>query len=353
MIMKKYINSAIVLLLIISLSSCFTEETPVTPHEAGDATVNSVTMGKKYDTRVYFDLGTDQVVGSHSIDDWDIGFSCEPGNFSIILNDSKLMEAGDLGQVSIDTPIDPEDTTLTIEWKFDEPTGHKDSTAIGFWYESENGISAVSKEHVYLVYKGINSKSRPQGYVKLMIQSASANEYLITFADPDGTNKHELVVETNEDKNYVYVSFADGGSVIDLEPPKTDWDLLFTKYWDYFYLNDGTFQPYSVSGSLINPYYVKAIRSTLTKPFSADSTVALPFEEITFADVDESALLPVKNIIGYTWKWFDFEQSYYVILSYKTYLISDTDGFLYKLRFTDFYDEDGYKGSPKFEFERL
>ncbi|MCK5742796.1 MAG: hypothetical protein KAH48_11295, partial [Chlorobi bacterium] len=157
--MKKYINSVIVLLLIISLNSCFTDETPVTPHEPGDATVNSVTMGKKYDTRVYFDLGTDKVVGSHSIDEWDMGFSCEPGNFSIILNDSKLMTACDLATVSIDTEINPDDTTLV--WKFDEPTGHTDSTAIGIWYESENGFSAVSKEHVYLVDKGINSKSRP------------------------------------------------------------------------------------------------------------------------------------------------------------------------------------------------
>ena len=51
------------------------------------------------------------------------------------------------------------------------------------------------------------------------------------------------------------------------------------------------------------------------------------------------------NVIGYDWKIYDFDTGFYTIDPSATYILSDTEGYFYKLRFIDFYNENGEKGS--------
>ena len=59
------------------------------------------------------------------------------------------------------------------------------------------------------------------------------------------------------------------------------------------------------------------------------------------------------DVIGYDWKDFSLQTNTFTIFSDKIYLIKDASGNLFKLRFIDFYDDNGIKGSPAFEFMRL
>ena len=60
-----------------------------------------------------------------------------------------------------------------------------------------------------------------------------------------------------------------------------------------------------------------------------------------------------KNIIGYNWKYFDFDTQTYTVKTYITYVIRNNSNEYYKMRFIDFYNEVGEKGFPKIEIQKL
>jgi hypothetical protein len=59
------------------------------------------------------------------------------------------------------------------------------------------------------------------------------------------------------------------------------------------------------------------------------------------------------DVIGYDWKYYNFDAGVYTVVPDMNYVIRDRDGFFYKLRFIDFNNDVGEKGYPKFEFVRL
>ncbi len=100
--------------------------------------------------------------------------------------------------------------------------------------------------------------------------------------------------------------------------------------------------PYQVTGVLLNPNNVTAYKETVVK-----------FEDITYDHVASKTFSNAENFIGYDWKTYDFNTSGYVVNSKITFVIKNTQGIYYKLRFIDFYDDFGVKGTPKFELQRL
>ena len=61
----------------------------------------------------------------------------------------------------------------------------------------------------------------------------------------------------------------------------------------------------------------------------------------------------LQDKIGYDWKSFDLDNQIYTIDSKKNYIIKDQKGFYYKMHFIDFYNNNGEKGFPLFEFQLL
>jgi hypothetical protein len=61
--------------------------------------------------------------------------------------------------------------------------------------------------------------------------------------------------------------------------------------------------------------------------------------------------------IGYDWKDIVGDVSSgsvtYIVKEGFNYVVRDADGFYYKLRFISFYNNDGDKGYPTFEYQRL
>ena len=47
----------------------------------------------------------------------------------------------------------------------------------------------------------------------------------------------------------------------------------------------------------------------------------------------------------------DFESQYYSVRDDINYIIKDTQGRYFKFRFIDFYNSEGNKGYPKFEYQ--
>jgi hypothetical protein len=97
-----------------------------------------------------------------------------------------------------------------------------------------------------------------------------------------------------------------------------------------------------VAGALLNPYKTKANRMPNTK-----------FITTVLADTLKYPLSGAYDVIGYNWKGFSLSENAYTIVPDINFIIQDQNDFFYKLRFVDFYNEKGIKGTPKFEFGKI
>ena len=313
-----------VFVLILTLfASCLKEDTPVQRPEPSDAVTLSVGMGSDYKYQIWFDLGTESIVKTSPKVDWDIAFDSRADQNHLYLNTSKMMLAAKSEQ-----PFEATNSTAGLTFKPDHNTGNPDSLAMANWALGD----------VYVIDLGTTETGVALGQLKLEITRLEDSTLYFRYAALDGSNEHIGSITQNSLYNHVAYSFATHQSLL-AEPPKDQWDLVFTQYTKMFY---EPFTPYLVTGVLINPNNVAVALDTVT-----------PFLKITNQDIESYTYSTDMDAIGYDWKYYSLEESLFTVLSENTYLVKDTEGIYYKLHFIDFYDEQGLKGSPKFEMQRL
>ncbi|MEO6166889.1 MAG: HmuY family protein [Chitinophagales bacterium] len=322
----KVMKGWILILATVSIfSSCFKEDTAVMLPPPGDAQISQIGMGPDYKRQQYFDMGTGDTLGSN-YNVWDLCFEAAPSGWHIWINGGNLAMIANMDTQDFDAVTD----TFGADWKWDESSWNMDSTAIGDWR---------NVRMVYVVDLGYE-KPAPQRFKKIIFQSLTDDYYEIEFANLDGSDVYVKQVPKNELFSYIYFTFDNGGTTLDIEPDKQRWDMLFTRYRHIFYDEDPPL-PYLVTGVLINPGIAVAIDSTL-------SFGDIDYEKaLTFSYSDK------RDVIGYDWKYFDFDNAAYVVRSDINYIIRDMEGIYWKLHFIDFYNSIGEKGYPQFEFQRL
>lgn len=321
------------------LTSCFEEDKAVTPLPRGDVQSNQVEMKGNYENQIYFDLGSNSVVSTNKYGEWDLGFQAYD-SYYVRLNSARNMALKDLGKVDFASVTEEFDD---IEYKRDVPSGNKDSLAIGKWWVEQGG-GIVSKEHVYIVKRNRSHDRTKGGLRKIKIISANENEFVFMFAELNSTIADTVVVPRNNMYNFITVSLDGKGSVTNLEPRSDEWDILFTTYTELFDVPG--FEVYPVRGALINMRYCKVVE--------ADSTIT--FDELTSESIGEYEFTNKRDGIGYNWKQVDINTGVYTVNPLKKYIIRDTEGFYYKLRFIGFQkivDGKAEKGYPEFEIKLL
>lgn len=340
--MKKFFLLFVSGIILFLLNSCIPEESPVAPHQSGDVLVATAEMGNLYGNQVYFSFKTDSVVSINKITDWDIEFSCIPDTFVIRLNSAKFMTVYNTKKLKFNNVNASDTANLDVsQWKYDNPKGKLDSTAIGKWWDAIKAGEVISKSEVYIVNRGVNERAKPQGYKKLQILGLENNTYYIKIANLDGTDEQELEIPRNPLKNFVQVSLNYPAKVVNIEPNSLDWDLCFTKYTELLYTNDGVPTWYSVTGPLINPKTVAVAVDT-----------SKSFDQISYEDVAKYQFSSYINSIGHTWKWFDLGKGAYIINPNINFILRTQIGYI-KMHFVGFYNQTGEKGYPKFEYQRL
>ena len=219
---------------------------------------------------------------------------------------------------------------------FDAPSGLPDSTAFGTWYTGslENG-NLQSKNEVYII------KLDPTSFIKCRIKNCTVNEYQIECAPLSADTATAISFVKEKDKNCIYVNWSNNAlRKVAMEPNKNAWDIVFTRFRHIYYdLNNF---PYIVNAVLINPY------QTLV---AADSVTG--YQQINSYNYPGIQWVPNRNIIGFDWKSYDIQSGLYKVNPNKSYLIKTNSGYYYKLHFLDFYNKNGIKGTPTFEFARL
>jgi hypothetical protein len=322
-----------------SLSACLKEDNRL-KKPAINSVITTINNIKK--NQVYYNLKDSSIVAINDITDWDLRFDCDE-HFNIWLNSARIMYVADAGIKNMNDFNDNSGLTFS----FDFSTGARDSNAIRRWGDFSM-TNPSSFRHTYVLFKGQNENGDSLGFIKMQIKDFSANSYTIEFKDlADITSTpHTLIVPKNSEYNYTYVSLKDNGSVVNIEPKKTEWDLWFTLYTTYVYnFSDGLFYPYQVGGCLINPYMTEVAFDTLDQ-----------FQNIDILQAQNMTYYPNWDIIGYGWKSFSGIGSgsgEYTIYTNITYTLKNYRNEYYKIRFMDYYNTSRQSGYPKFEHQQL
>lgn len=318
--------SPLVLLVTILFISCEKEELPITAHSAGSAITSTVNMNVDYRYQIFFDLETNTAVGQCLKTSWDLGFETAADGIHIVLNAAKYMMSLNTGDTSFVSVTDTSGFSSGKTW--DAPSGNLDSTAIGNWTVPLN---------TYIIDRGYSETGQHQGFRKVRFESVTTTNFTVRLANLNGSGEVVMTVPKDTACNFTFLSFSNGGQIVTVEPPKRDWDLMFTQFIHEFHDPTST---YLVTGCLLNRYNTHAVRDTIVE-----------FTAIDFQSLENYTLSESINTIGYDWKTFNGTS--YITDPAISYIILDQHAYYYKLHFIDFYDQSGVKGNPKWEFQRL
>lgn len=321
----------------LSISSCQKVDKPVTLPEKGTSQHNTIEMDEDFTEQFFYNIEDGKVVYTSFVNSWDLAFESSPAGYHIFMNGAKNVYVYNTHSQNIYDVNEPPKIAES-EWGFDAPCGLPDSTGVGDWVSP----GRISKNDVYIV-----RMPTPDGlkfnYYKLRMLSVSSTEYMISFADIKDPEVKTMTLPKDDNYNYTYFTFDSTGSVVQPEPPKNTWDIVFTRYRHIYHDYPGYENfPYTVTGVLSNPYLTEGV---------SDSTSG--YENITLSYIAKAKFVKDRNVIGFDWKSYDRPSGKYTVNKNKSYIIKTQKNQFWKIHFTDYYNALGVRGSPSFEYERL
>lgn len=268
---------------------------------------------------------------------WDLSFSCDTNTFDITLNGGNAAFIANAGLGKLKSNID----VNKLKWRWDEASGVSDSLALKGWY---NKSTKLVTDSVYVIDRGSNCPPQER-YMQFKIIDVNVKEYTIAFTDIYAQRPIVIAhIPREAEKLNVYFNFDKGGIILDIEPNKNDWDFCFVRYRTVYYELNPPF-PYLVNGIHINTFKNEAAVDSTLNFYKIDLSTALSLNFKTQRDV-----------MGFDWKVYDFTNQHYKARDFVNYVIKPKDnmpGNVWKMRFTDFYNNRGQKGFPVFEVKKL
>lgn len=160
--------------------------------------------------------------------------------------------------------------------------------------------------------------------------------YHFRHADLNGANEvnDSLKLRDYSGKNFVYYSLSNS-QFKDLEPLKSDWDLLLSQYTTFIPSGPDTIA-YLVTGVLAN------VDEGLIKAAGVEANSYISYQNHAW----DSA----RNVIGYNWKVFDGASGSYQVIDSTVYFLMDKAEDIWKIIFTGF---NGTTGTFYFSKEKL
>jgi hypothetical protein len=348
---KKGINIKILFLILLlsalTFSGCLPEDKPYQLLPPVDMQQARVVMGTQYDKRIYFDLET--AAGfSAPTDSYDIAFENTPNGNRILLNGANFMKAYNTKTLEFEK-VNMQTLKQTPDSLFrsDYPNGLPDSLALSpaFW-----SLPSDKYNFVYIIDRGAHKfKEESERFYKFQLLSQDKNSYTITYGKLNQTQGTTSFIRKDYQTALRYVNFSGQEFFVQLEPANKKWDIVFTRY-THVYKDQplsSAIRYYSVTGALINNF--EGVRAQRLFPNQPGYT---PFDSLSIDKALALRLSAALDVVGFDWKDYDFDRGF-VTNPNRLYIIKTVEGNIYKLRFIDFLDEKGNKGSPYFEFQRL
>lgn len=296
---------------------------------------DSVYVGAGYAKQVYYSLANDSVGFATMLtpESWDLGFITNMMDAAIIVNHAKGISVYKVpNQDTSDWAT--LDTTGLYSWSksynsdtswrkgaFNIDANSSDQFDFG-WGKYDFGMHGVAGgDKLYILKTGTSSYKKIRFISKVGVTPTDTNTVFFRIANLDGSDDNLVKVNgmPYQDKNFIYYNISTN-SVIDIEPAKTSWDILFTRYIS---LPVQVMAP-PVTGVLSN-IGVKVAR---TENINADYLGG------NYADSLSSNI----STIGYDWKTHVYSPppGHFVINDSITFFIKAVDGSVYRLNFTGF-----------------
>lgn len=298
----------------------------------------SFAMGENYANQLWFDFAT-QKTESNPFGLWHLGLSCAETpqliiNGGIGPNFGVARFYGSFGSINLDS-------IKKAKWSFDNPSGRLDSVAFPDAFNKKGGVF-VPNNYTYVVDLGEKNKDSVR-YIKLRITSytaAASYQFSYSFLF-DGMATRNAIVPIDPVKNFVYYNF-NSHSVVSNEPLDwPNWDIVFTTYKESVPDANGVHYPYVIRGVLINPKKVEVVQLNNAN-----------FDEIDLNFTKDIIFTKKQDEIGYDWKQYDQGADRYTMVPKRVYLLKTTDA-IFKMKFVEFYNDQGKKGYPKMAWEIL
>lgn len=328
----KAIRYSLFFIVMMALLSCEKKEDLwELPEPNANEQVQTFDLGPNYENVIFYQLATKQTQTANLFS-WDIAFATGADEQHVRMNGGKDVQVYNTHDTDFAKTTF---ATTKVTWKWDGAGGEKDSTAVGDWKDSIDNSKSANKVYIFDL-----SKASTPRYKKVKFLSVSASEYRIRIANLDNTEAVEMTVPKDASRNYVHVNLT-AGQVVTYEPPSNTWDIVFTRYRFVFY-DTNPITPYLLNGVLIN-----------AKHISIAETKTLNYEEIDAAKAASLLLTRKEDEIGYDWKDYNLTAGKYTVNPNQIFIMKNDNGDIYKMRFVDFYNEQGVKGFPKFVYQKL
>lgn len=306
--------------------------------------------------QVYFDLSTGE---SKSVqrDSWDLGFY-SGDDFRVILNGSIYMATKNLEVTDIDaiteSDIDSDDFTQVAIGTFDPdneeyidaPSGDITQTAM------QEIVVEATDNKVYLLNMGYEVGTQAtnngsvavagdhRGWKKIRVLRQD-DGYLLQYAGLNDTTHEEIFIPKTPEYNFNNFSF-NTNSIVQVQPEKEEWDLCFTVFTNVI-AGAGS---YGFSDFITNNILADA------KAFMVMETSSATYDSYTFNEEEATALLSDdQRAIGSNWREVINSDKY--VYDDRFFVLKDTEGNWYKIKFLALLNETGERGHPKFEYELL
>lgn len=342
--------SRLFLLLTIPLlfTSCFKDDERVEPYDRGEKITAVIPMTEivgqtvyLYVNQVYYNLNSSAVVATNDKKAYDLAFDAAPEKSRIWLNTANFMTAGRTTEIDLEAVS----SSAGLDMRFDPSSGNADSTAIGDWYVV-SGNDTLFTAFVYVLDRGYDEFGNLLGKRKIAFDSIKGDTYYFRYSNLNNTSMVNASVKKQAGYNKVYFSFEGDGSQVQPEPPQSSYDLEFTQYTTLLFTNEGEPYPYLVTGLLLNTYQTEV---------AFDNSMV--FDEIDLVSAQNMQYSAQIDRIGYDWKEVqgDVENGVvnYVVRPENNYIIRNQTGQYFKMRFVGFYDDNGVKGFPTIEYQKL
>ncbi|MFT4644514.1 MAG: hypothetical protein ACI8ZX_000917 [Planctomycetota bacterium] len=281
---------------------------------------DSIDMTAGYALDVYYNLET----GNHpeiSNSEWTVAFSTGAQTSSILINDGRDVElyktTEDIANFATigfaDTAgIANTWTKIYNDYQDWEHSAYEDGTTghPNYGWGSYNSVSHIVTGDKVFILKSLNST-----YYKTMVVKKDNGAWHYRYATLDNSMDTTLVYQATDllERNFAFLNM-DNHTVLNREPSNTDWDMLFTKYYD-------TGISYTTTGVLVN-------KGVEVLQVDGDTTHTATYVGETFGEAT--------NAIGTGWKSFNMTTFTFDIVAGRTYFVKQLDGDIYKLIFTRF-----------------
>lgn len=319
--MKQLLSITASLLIIYS---CFDKDERVLPYP-GEITSISDSIQTN---QSWFDLETGTVVSSNPSADWELAFESNPEGWRVLVNSGADWFIYNTGSEDFATTVG---MPVQLEGLYDSQRFWPDSTATGNWTLHDN---------IYLLARYENGRFGKHKKVRFL----SFNEDAYEFYYVDSVAADTVTILKDGESNFSYYSFENNSQVYP-EPGKTDYDLVFTSYYDLATLFGQTI-PYKVGGVLLNTWNTNAAIDSIRS-----------FAEIGTETISLLNFTGKRDVPGFNWKDVIVDitgggtATYNVKTNYN-YVVRTAQGNYYKLRFLS-YTLDGRSGFPRFEYSLL